>query len=387
MIKSLLQSIVRPSEVRAMLHMKWNGELQTGDRSTTWELRRDEKAFCYYALKRVSRSFAAVIRQLPSDLEDAICVFYLVLRGLDSVEDDMNLDPVGKRKLLTDFHVNLGTGRNYPGIGDTDDYRALMARFGQVDAFFGQLPQQHCDVIRRICRQMGLGMVEFTEKEVDSLSDYDHYCHIVAGLVGLGLTELFAASGHEERELPDHLDLANAMGLFLQKTNITRDYHEDLIEGRVFWPSGIWRKHAASIGTFNQDPYSSDARKALNEMVVDALRHLPDCVRYLGRLRHRAVFRFCAIPQAMAIATLVKIYDNPEVFTSKVKIRKGLAARIMVETVDADALWELILGQLALLESKGLNSKAAEHVREARNSIALEKATGKNRTQWYKQVS
>lgn len=38
---------------------------------------------------QVSRSFAAVIRQLPKILATDIVVFYLVLRGLDTVEDDM----------------------------------------------------------------------------------------------------------------------------------------------------------------------------------------------------------------------------------------------------------------------------------------------------------
>lgn len=38
---------------------------------------------------QVSRSFAAVIQQLPKVLAVDIAVFYLVLRGLDTVEDDM----------------------------------------------------------------------------------------------------------------------------------------------------------------------------------------------------------------------------------------------------------------------------------------------------------
>lgn len=38
---------------------------------------------------QVSRSFAAVIQQLPKSLVVDVLVFYLVLRGLDTVEDDM----------------------------------------------------------------------------------------------------------------------------------------------------------------------------------------------------------------------------------------------------------------------------------------------------------
>jgi phytoene/squalene synthetase len=37
-------------------------------------------------------------------------------------------------------------------------------------------------------------------------------------------------------------ELANSMGLFLQKTNITRDYLEDVtaVNPRIFYPKDIW---------------------------------------------------------------------------------------------------------------------------------------------------
>lgn len=41
------------------------------------------------SLSQVSRSFAAVIQQLPKMLVTDVLIFYLVLRGLDTVEDDM----------------------------------------------------------------------------------------------------------------------------------------------------------------------------------------------------------------------------------------------------------------------------------------------------------
>lgn len=52
-------------------------------------------------------------------------------------------------------------------------------------------------------------------------------------------------------------------------------------------------------------------------------RHAPECLKYLAKLRNRDVFRFCAIPQVMAIATLAKIYNNPKVFTGA-EAPKGL---------------------------------------------------------------
>lgn len=49
--------------------------------------------------------------------------------------------------------------------------------------------------------------------QVETTDDYDEYCHYVAGLVGLGLSKLFHASG-AEKLAPDNL--SNSMGLFLQ---------------------------------------------------------------------------------------------------------------------------------------------------------------------------
>lgn len=79
------------------------------------ESRRIQKAvkgdedlqFCYSMLNRVSRSFSIVIQMLPESLRDPICVFYLTLRALDTVEDDMALPNERKLPLLHTFHDKL----------------------------------------------------------------------------------------------------------------------------------------------------------------------------------------------------------------------------------------------------------------------------------------
>ena len=64
--------------------------------------------FCYTMLNQVSRSFAVVIQQLPAELRDAVCVFYLVLRALDSIEDDMAFPEDKKLPLLRSLHHHVG---------------------------------------------------------------------------------------------------------------------------------------------------------------------------------------------------------------------------------------------------------------------------------------
>jgi farnesyl-diphosphate farnesyltransferase len=49
-------------------------------------------------------------------------------------------------------------------------------------------------VIAEITRLMGEGMAEYSTKAVETVHDYDLYCHYVAGLVGIGLSRIFAYS-------------------------------------------------------------------------------------------------------------------------------------------------------------------------------------------------
>jgi farnesyl-diphosphate farnesyltransferase len=93
-------------------------------------------------------------------------------------------------------------------------------------------------------------MIEFLEKkELVTLQEYDLYCHYVAGLVGIGLSEIFMQSGNELKDLSQINELSNSMGLFLQKTNIIRDIKEDVDDARCWWPSNIVKTYVDN----NQD--------------------------------------------------------------------------------------------------------------------------------------
>ena len=79
----------------------------------------------------------------------------------------------------------------------------------------------------------------FTSPHLSSGPHSHQYCHYVAGLVGIGLSQLFSASGLESEVVGRDQRLSNSMGLFLQKTNIIRDYLEDTLQGREFWPREV----------------------------------------------------------------------------------------------------------------------------------------------------
>lgn len=335
----MIKSAHHPSELMAMLKIKFSGKVPHDHKEGLEVLAKklNQRDFCYAALNKVSRSFAVVIQQLPRELKDPVCVFYLVLRGLDSVEDDMTYPAEKRMPLLRNFHEKcFEKGWKLNDVGDSDDYRTLLANFDKVIHLFLQLDESYQFVIADICKQMGNGMADYAERKVNTLEDYDHYCHYVAGLVGIGLSALFSASGLEINRLQQETDLANSMGLLLQKTNISRDYYEDLNLGRVFWPKQIWGKYATQLEEFHNKPSSPESLACINEMVTNALQHVSNCILYLHLIKNPQVFRFCAIPQVMAMATLAKIYNNPNVYTEVVKIRKGIAAKMMIDTTNMD---------------------------------------------------
>ncbi|KAG5547836.1 hypothetical protein RHGRI_013499 [Rhododendron griersonianum] len=271
-------------------------------------------AFCYTMLHKVSRSFGLVIQQLDTNLRNAVSVFGIFC--------------------------------------GTKEYKVLMDEFHHVSTAFSELGRNYQEAIEDITMRMGAGMAKFICKEVETIDDYDEYCHYVAGLVGLGLSKLFHASGSEDLASDS---VSNSMGLFLQKTNIIRDYLEDINEipkSRMFWPRQIWSKYVNKLEDLKYEENSVKAVQCLNDMVTNALIHMEDCLIYMAALRDPAIFRFCAIPQIMAIGTLALCYNNVEVFRGVVKMRRGLTAKIIARTSTMSDVYGAFFDFSCMLKSK-----------------------------------
>ncbi|GFY94970.1 squalene synthase 1 [Actinidia rufa] len=330
-------------------------------------------AFCYTMLHKVSRSFGLVIQQLDTKLRNAVCIFYLVLRALDTVEDDTSVPTDVKVPILMAFHRHI-YDRDWhfsfllvtdwvivkPMLietldeesGGTKEYKVLMDEFHHVSTAFLELEKGYQEAIEDITKRMGAGMAKFICKEVETIDDYDEYCHYVAGLVGLGLSKLFHASGSEDLASDS---LSNSMGLFLQKTNIIRDYLEDINEipkSRMFWPRQIWSKYVNKLEDLKYEENSVKSVQCLNDMVTNALLHVEDCLTYMSALRAPANFRFCAIPQIMAIGTLALCYNNIEVFRGVVKLRRGLTAKVIERTKNMSDVYGAFFDFSCMLKSK-----------------------------------
>ncbi|EDU50381.1 ERG9 Phytoene squalene synthetase [Pyrenophora tritici-repentis] len=332
---SILYYAVHPSELRSIIQWKvWHNPVHERNEAKESEsLKR-----CFHFLNKTSRSFAAVILELHPDLLVPVTLFYLVLRGLDTVEDDMTIPLAKKEPILRNFQDLLEQdGWNFTENGPNEKDRQLLVEFNVVIEEFKKIKPAYQEIIKDITKRMGNGMADYANNAefnagVDTIKDYELYCHYVAGLVGEGCTRLFVEAGLANAALLKKPELMESMGQFLQQVNITRDIKEDLDDGRRFWPREIWSKHVDKFEDLFKEENKQKALNCSSEMILTALTRADDCLYYLAGLREQSVFNFCAIPQTMAIATLETCFQNYALFQKNVKITKGEACQLMVES-------------------------------------------------------
>lgn len=319
----------------------------------------ESEQLCYELLKHSSRSFVAVIMELHPELRSAIMIFYLVLRALDTIEDDMSIDPKIKVPLLRSFHEKLLLKDwTYDGNAETEKDRIVLLHFDSILQEYGKLKPEYQDIIKDITNKMGNGMAdyindaEFNLNGVKTIKDYDLYCYYVAGLVGVGLTKLGVASKFSDPYLLNHMELSHSMGLFLQKTNIIRDYKEDQDDGRSFWPEEIWSKYADKLSDFTKVENEEKGLYCITDLVLNAMEHIKDVLVYLTMVYDHSTFSFCAIPQVMAIATLAEVFQNKNVFKTNVKIRKGTACNLILNARTYEDVLKVFSDYLRIIHHK-----------------------------------
>lgn len=325
--------LLHPTELLAALQLKFFSSVPYPRDPSTESA---ETVRCYELLDYTSRSFAAVIQQLHPELRDVITIFYVVLRALDTLEDDLTIPLDVKIPLLRSFdEIVYKDGWTFHDSKEKD--RVVLEEFDKVVIVFKTLKPEYQKIIQDTAKLMGNGMADyainadFNRDGLDTVKDYDLYCYYVAGIVGDALTKMAIVSEFGSPILEKKPELHMAMGLFLQKTNIIRDFREDLDDGRTFYPKEIWKSHVPSLAAL-KDPKIGGTKglDLLTDMTINALELVPNVLEYLDNVNEPTLFRFCAIPQIMAICTLELVFQNEDVFQKHVKIRRGLAAKLIL---------------------------------------------------------
>ncbi|KAI9172260.1 putative squalene synthase [Paramyrothecium foliicola] len=331
---SILYYALHPSQLRSIIQWKlWHDPVHKRDPSTESETLKE----CFRQLDLTSRSFASVIQELNHELLVPVTLFYLVLRGLDTIEDDMTIPLSKKVPILRNFHETIDEeGWQFHESKEKD--KELLEKFDVVIAEMKKIKAPYHEIIKDVTYKMGNGMADYAGNEemikngVQTIKEYEKYCHYVAGLVGEGLTRLLVTAELANPKLGERPRLTESMGQFLQKTNIIRDIHEDWEDGRRWYPKEIWSQHVDKWEDLFDPKYQEQAVNCISHMVLDALKHAEDCLFYMAGMRDQSCFNFVAIPQGMAIATLEIVFRNPDVLKRNVKITKGDACQIMMES-------------------------------------------------------
>jgi farnesyl-diphosphate farnesyltransferase len=234
-------------------------------------------------LKKTSRTFFIPISRLPEGpLQNAVMSGYLCMRAIDEVEDHPELDNQTKATLLHSISHLLQTSFD---AGDfTTTLRTFQEVLPEVTLRVGEWallpPPSIAPRVWEATATMADRMAQWAEEgwNIRTEADLDRYTFSVAGSVGLLLSDLWSWYNATQTNRIQ----AVGFGRGLQSVNILRNHAEDVARGVDFFPDG-WRTE---------------------DMHAYARRNLDLAEAYTNALPAGPVLDFCAIPLALADATL-----------------------------------------------------------------------------------
>jgi farnesyl-diphosphate farnesyltransferase len=223
-------------------------------------------------LRLTSRTFALAIPELPEPLRREVGVAYLLFRIADTFEDATRWPRADRLAGLAAFDrllaaPTLDEARTLAAgwvAGRPCDHEGYIELLGATPGVLGELavikPARRAAIVRHTLRTSA-GMASFVSSgdeegnlRLGTLGDLQHYCYIVAGIVGELLTDLFLDfSPALEQVRQPLLDRAAAFGEGLQLVNILKDADSDARHGRVYLPPGLDRAAILAIARTDLD--------------------------------------------------------------------------------------------------------------------------------------
>lgn len=318
----------------------------------------DDVAFCKRLLPEVSRTFALSVEALPEPLREPIRVAYLLCRIVDTVEDEPGLSQSARHALFDAFDVVLGDDESSPRhfsvahrqhpVGHHGD-RTLCAESERVVRRFRALSPRQRAAIRPHILEMSTGMRGYTDRadiegklRLADLADLERYCYFVAGTVGNLLTELFevACPSIDEAGRAMAKESAVAFGLGLQFVNILKDVAEDFPRGDCYIPRALATEHGFDLERVLDPAQRPAGLRVIGVLTARAREHLGAAARYSRAwpaADGQAVRLFCAVPLALAYATLWEVENGPNTLRddAEPKVSRQTVFRIMADAAKA----------------------------------------------------
>jgi len=166
----------------------------------------------------------------------AITAFYAFCREVDDVVDEVNDPGVASAKLAW-WQAEVRSA--FEGRPTHPALQALMPHATS----FGIEPRQLLDVIEG-CQ------MDLTQTRYGSFAELEHYCHLVAGVVGEVSARIFG------QHAPETTPYAHRLGLAFQLTNIIRDVGEDARRQRIYLPEDELQRFGVTAQELFESRYS-----------------------------------------------------------------------------------------------------------------------------------
>jgi farnesyl-diphosphate farnesyltransferase len=275
-------------------------------------------------LRRVSRSFALTIPQLPVRLRTPVANAYLLCRVADTIEDESALSTAATLACLRRF-VAVLRGEDEPA--------------GLVGELLPQLSRRTSEAERELVRNMERII------RVNARLQSSQRCAIER-CVGV---------------------MCEGMHRFQRTANILKDIWEDRSQGACWLPQDIFSRHEIDVAALSPLYRDSEFALALSELIGVTHAHLRNALSYtlLIPAEESGIRRFCLWAIGLALLTLRNLQRRPH-FTSgeQVKVSHGDVFETQLLS-SASVRHDWILIRLFLWAAHGLPLASVETVRRS----------------------
>jgi squalene synthase HpnD len=268
---------------------------------------------CEQVTRTQARNFSYGIRLLPPGKREALSAVYAFARRVDDIGDG-TLPVADKLAALAQARACV-SALTAAGIAAAGDDMVLVALADAADRY--PIPLSAFAELIDGCE------ADVRGTSYKTFDDLEHYCRCVAGSIGRLSLGVFGS-----RDPAAAPQLADALGIALQLTNILRDIREDLGNERVYLPAEDLDRFGATLRPGQTDGLAGapelaevirfEARRAL-DWYGAGMRPLPLLDRrsaactgamagiYLRLLRQIAAAPEAALAQRQSLSTTSKL--------------------------------------------------------------------------------
>jgi farnesyl-diphosphate farnesyltransferase len=327
-------------------------------------------------MNKVSRSFTLVTPAAGPPLSHYLSTAYLICRVVDNIEDS-HQSFAWQEARFAEFEELLQFPERaiiilarwdkelWPGL-TANEIQLMSSQEGALLwRIYGQLPVLPRKSIERWATIMAEGMKKVKDADQvpqfikrgdvylpSNVSDYNQYCYYVAGTVGHLSTEIVINHYEFESEVADRLlNNAEAFGRALQKTNIVKDFAEDLERNACFLPDE-W------MNDVDYSPLSlKGAPSDWKYMVLNnVLEELEDSASYVIDLPHTGL--------GYRRASLLCLFPAYQTILQAARLKKSLFTRDHLIKISRETFQQCIFDAESLATDDKAIRKYGQDIRE-----------------------